>query len=134
MPRWWTGTEAGSMVCTAEDCLLARGDVVEYLAETDLRPCLGRIAGLERCRYCSVQKRQLCIRSPGEFGPVICVRSVNGNSRGTRATFGPLAGFIAELTASQERINAISWTKDLTSRGLALLDRSWLSLASKLGC
>lgn len=41
---------------------------------------------------------------------------------------------MAELTASQERINAISWTKDLTSRGLALLDRSWLSLASKLGC
>ena len=36
--------------------------------------------------------------------------------------------------ASQERINAISWTKDLTSRGLAVLDRSWLSLASKLGC
>lgn len=50
------------------------------------------------------------------------------------ATFGPLAGFMAELIASQAMINEISWTKDLTSRGLAVLDRSWLSLASKLGC
>lgn len=122
------------MVCTAEDCLLARVDMAEHLGETDLQPCPDRSAGLERCRYCSVQKRQLCIRSPGEFGPVICVKSVNGNGHETRATFGPLAGFIAELTASQERINAISWTKDLTSRGLAFLDRNWLSLASKLGC
>lgn len=69
------------MVCTAEDCLLARVGMVQYLAKTNLRPCLGRIAELERCRYCSAQKRQLCIRSPGEFGPVICVKSVNGNSR-----------------------------------------------------
>lgn len=49
-------------------------------------------------------------------------------------TLGPSAGFMAELMASQAMINEISWIKDLTSLGLADWDRSWLSLASRLGC
>lgn len=57
-----------------------------------------------------------------------------GLGHGGGATFGPLTGFRAELTASQAMINEISWIRDLTSRELADLDRSWLSLASKLGC
>lgn len=49
-------------------------------------------------------------------------------------SLGPSAGFMAELMASQAMINEISWIKDLTSLGLADWDRSWLSLASRLGC
>lgn len=36
--------------------------------------------------------------------------------------------------ASHEMIRAISWIKDLTSRALTDLHRSWLSLAWRQGC
>lgn len=49
-------------------------------------------------------------------------------------TFGPVDVEIAFESASHARIREISWTSVLTWAELADADRSWLSLACKLGC
>lgn len=49
-------------------------------------------------------------------------------------TFGPLVGAMAFVKASQDRIRVISCIKAFVSLELVDFDRSWLILASKLGC
>ena len=55
------------------------------------------------------------------------------NGRITR-TLGPGTAVSAVESASQATIRAISWTSAFVSRELVVLDRSWLSLARRLGC
>src|SRR4051812_42031951 len=51
-----------------------------------------------------------------------------------RGTFPPEQGSRAVASASQPTISDISCTRDLTSLGRTLLDRSWPSFASRQGC
>lgn len=51
-----------------------------------------------------------------------------------KRTLGPGAADSAVASASQPTISEISWTSDLTSFTLVLLERSWLNFATRHGC
>lgn len=51
-----------------------------------------------------------------------------------KRTFGPGMADSAVASASQPTISEISWTSDFTSFALVLLERSWLSFATRHGC
>lgn len=51
-----------------------------------------------------------------------------------KRTFGPGTADSAVASASQPTISEISWTSDFTSFALVLLERSWLSFATRHGC